>query len=261
MTSFAATVIRLNNIGAELIRSGEYRESIVKLGDALRASRQLVQASDEEEQQQQGQQESSATSTFSWCPRLLENASRSSLASTPEGLVYTQDALTIPVAAAASASIDSYESTTLISSIIMFNLALSHHLAAYNNNSSRTSESSTPSQDATIRKAALLQKASVLYQHCFSCLSKFSTDGDLMLYPMLVLNNMGVCHSALGQNEQAEHYFEALWRFVLLLPEQQSSGVSPSTVAGASTSELRILFFENIAHKVLNLSVTTASAA
>lgn len=95
---------------------------------------------------------------------------------------------------------------TVITPILIFNLALAHH------------QSGLACQDAYISQR-MLSKAKRLYQ-----LSHTSVSGqDNVLFHFAVLNNIAVIDRALGNTAESNEYFEYLMSLFMLLVDRGSS--------------------------------------
>jgi tetratricopeptide (TPR) repeat protein len=221
-------VIALINEGALLLSLGRMTEAISTLGAALKFSKPLLR-------QTQKDQEPSVVTELkfdSWMlptghGGLFEDISR-------DGFVYTH-AIVIPEDAP-----NNFASNTLVSSAMIFNLALAHHIYA-------------------IRKGnnpRLLQQAVSFYQHSLTmCRGSPISKESCTMYTMAALNNMGVCLRGLSKDDLAEKCFQSLLTIFFFVQS------SPGSRNVSSASSNFHHFFENVSHLLLPASLTIISTA
>eukprot|EP00525_Craspedostauros_australis_P004495 CAMPEP_0198117670 /NCGR_PEP_ID=MMETSP1442-20131203/18880_1 /TAXON_ID= /ORGANISM="Craspedostauros australis, Strain CCMP3328" /LENGTH=273 /DNA_ID=CAMNT_0043775769 /DNA_START=131 /DNA_END=952 /DNA_ORIENTATION=- len=110
----------------------------------------------------------------------------------------------------------SYGNGVLISTAIMFNLALCHHLKAY-----RCMQS-----DAS-RSAQCFAKAGRLYELAYNLQLEEDLDpSHSMFFTMATINNLGMVHSANGRTQIAEQCFQHLLCAVVFLIDQNEAHVA-----------------------------------
>jgi hypothetical protein len=181
--------IELNNIGVSHIEHGDFESAIVKLGMALEASKHNVykDVADPESQN------TSLDECMAKGP--IEDEIDESV---HQGFVYRQ---AIPVPTSIECN---YESSTTISVLIVFNLALAHQLYAAQTNS-----------------PAKLHKAAKLYGLSYNLQREESLQGTA-LFTMAVFNNLAVIYKQLDEEEEAGYFFQHLLSALMLLVDCDS---------------------------------------
>jgi hypothetical protein len=124
------------------------------------------------------------------------------------------------------------ETTVLISVIIIFNLALAHHLLAMNNKECR----------------AAIGKAIQLYEYAFE-LQRDNQGGSDALFTLTVLNNLGLAYESLGDEVIAGRFFDRLLSTAMFLIDC-GEGQVLSQFDG---------FFRNVSHLVFQSGVAAAA--
>ena len=226
-------VVTDNNNGVVLIGNGNYKTAITKLVDALKTSTQLVRCySDCQYDYFQSNEGGNKERTFDQymvasSKRKLrssignaQQAKPSPLSSRGQGgycgdndpvhpYLYSH-AIHIPSDVTESQNIQ-----VMVSSIIMFNLALAYHRLSMNNN--KAGEDGTTNAATTIgNNKLLLSKAMKLYKYGLEMHSMEPFD-DNILFTLATLNNIGHAHSLLKNKEDADQSFQKLLSILMYL--------------------------------------------
>ncbi|KAG7350422.1 hypothetical protein IV203_009782 [Nitzschia inconspicua] len=105
------------------------------------------------------------------------------------------------------ANVTGYRERSMISCIIIFNLALAYHLSA---------------ADAMVSDTmTALYRALRLYELCFNLLREELGEA-IVLFPLAVINNVALVHRQLGNEEPATRCFEMILSTLMCLADQKS---------------------------------------
>lgn len=223
--------ISLNSQALTLIDKGNFQAAIPTLSRALKASKQIFDRADEVE---------SVPLKRSLDQCMLE--SRQGIVVDPQsndecdrqGRHMYRRAIHIPASTEAT-----YESSGMISVIIIFNLALTHHLMA-------TSETTNnASSDDTFRKAGRL------YELSYSLQQEEPYLEDASLFTMATINNMGLIHHSLGESVAAGKCFGFLLSTLMFLVDCGESREAMMHEFGG--------FFRNTSHLIFQKGAAAAA--
>jgi tetratricopeptide (TPR) repeat protein len=174
-TTLAAISLTINH-AASLMENGDFQEAIDRLTNALKVSKQfdgtIGRRTNLDQYMRPGQ---SLTSQLD------------------QPCYFYQQAVYFPLSTDSSldSTESSLESKTCLSVILLFNLALCHHLSAMKSFSK-----------------ILLRKAAVLYALALDLASEM--DMDTLFFSMATINNLGHIHDVLGDAETATECFTHL---------------------------------------------------
>jgi tetratricopeptide (TPR) repeat protein len=149
-------------------------------------------------------------------------------------------AITVPVTLAINAG---YDIHVTLSGIIVFNLALAHHLSA-----GLEEDATTTTNTAKLEKAVKLYS---LARQLVVAAEQRRLASDLTMFLLAIFNNIGQIRKTLGETKLANKYFERMLTTLLSLNERQGWEDSKSSLEG---------FFRNTTHLVLT-DLFTAEAA
>ena len=140
----------------------------------------------------------------------------------------------------------------LVSSGIIFNLALTMHIMAISNNGSRHGKGGDEQQ-------VDLSKPYHLYELSYQCLQTYGENGELLnqspLFFLAVMNNMGMIHQQLQEVEHAQVMFEKMIQLIMYYID---CGCYQTLLGGENEASTKC-FFNNI--KSFITSIKTAPAA
>lgn len=223
----------LNNIGAELLLNGNRLGAIQVLVEALQLSRQIVDG------EELGNDSSVPVTKHVIAPMVgcEEKGFQSAMTTTLDGkFVFTRP---IRIEPTLSGFPQSKEFQILVSSVIIFNLALANHLVASGcKNDHRTMESH-------------LRRAIQLYQCTYDLIRTENSVAPDVLLLIATLNNLGQACSDIGEQTEAEKCFDWLLSTVVLLVDNQCLD---------NISEAEV-FLSNVLHLILPASNCTSAPA
>jgi tetratricopeptide (TPR) repeat protein len=195
--------IQQNNAAASLIAAGEYNAAIKELSFALKAYKQIMTEADNEITQPV------KTSLDQCMVQSLAvadspKASRHANENEDQHYMYRQ-AIHIPLQNIES----TYQASAMVSSMIIFNIALAHHLSALASN---------------IHQSTKFHKAVTLYQLADNLQREAQLENNV-LFTMAAVNNLGVIHHRLEDNKRATACFQYLLSTVMLLVDRGEAEV------------------------------------
>jgi tetratricopeptide (TPR) repeat protein len=179
-----------NNSAVTLFESGNYRLAIVSFSNALQIFKTIMDRPPVEHHEQ------SLKTTLDQCMARRRNIHGigSEVDESSEHFMYRQ-AIHVPV------EIDcSFRASALISTMIIFNLALAHQLLAATHD----------------KKEQLLSKAAKLYEYGFN-LQRAEDFESNVLFTLATVNNLGLIHQQLNASDQAKNCFEHLLSSMMYL--------------------------------------------
>ena len=148
----------------------------------------------------------------------------------------------------------------LVSSGIIFNLALTMHVMSINGGGRRPSSSSSSNGKEDCGEQQDLSKPYQLYELSHQCLQSYGENGELLnqspLFFLAIMNNMGMIHHQLQQVDYAQVMFEKMIQLIMYYID---CGNYQTLLGGRSNEESTACFFNNI--KSFITSITTAPAA
>ena len=143
--------------------------------------------------------------------------------------------LHIPVTAEDETENDYPSTVKVVSVTILFNLALAHHLTSY----------SKPTYKSQLKTAA------TLYELAYTLICEERID-DSALLTMVIINNLGLIHSALEEETMAQQCFEHLLSTLMFLVDRGE---------GPNVSGLFLGLFHNTSYLIFPNDSTAAAAA
>jgi hypothetical protein len=228
------SAVSMNNLGASCIATGDLMEAVAHLVNALRYSKDLLQATTAAHEEDF---QSSDARFDAWISQEACTHGNSAAAVAVTGsFVYSQP-IVIPTDDTTPRSSGKFETNLLITSAIVFNMAIAHHLSGIQ-------QGNDP---------RLLQIALMFYERSFDLSEVYRNDhtGSCMYYTMAVLNNVGVCYRSMGQGEFADKAFSTLLTYLLYAHASPQQSI---------TSNLET-FFVNVSYLAFPSSMSTAPAA
>jgi tetratricopeptide (TPR) repeat protein len=179
-----------NNSAVALLESGNYRPAIVSFSNALQNFKTIMDRPPVEYREQP------LKTTLDQCMarRRVSHDIGSEVDESSGHFMYRQ-AIHVP------AEIEcSFRASALISTMIIFNLALAHHLLAATHD----------------KKEQLLSKAAKLYEYGFKLQSAEDFESNV-LFTLATVNNLGIIHQQLNASDQAKSCFEHLLSSMMYL--------------------------------------------
>jgi tetratricopeptide (TPR) repeat protein len=196
-TSQQKNAIQQNNAAASLVSAGEYNTAIQEFSFALETFQQVMIEADDEIPQpvktNLNQCMVQSSLTLADCRkeacRVIDN---------DQQYMYRQ-AIRIPL------DIEStYQASVTVSSVIIFNVALAHHLSAL-----ATSDKK--------RQSKKLRKATTLYEMAYDLQGRNAQLKNNVMFTMAAMNNLGVIYLQLEDCETSSKCFQCLLSTVMFL--------------------------------------------
>jgi tetratricopeptide (TPR) repeat protein len=225
--------VRFNNSGVCAMEAGDFEESIRSLTCALKACKgSLV-----EDENGMAPPSGHECSLIDQCMlRPIPSSSISKGIEDPESnnvssIIY-RCAVHMPEEAAVT---NQNTSHTMSSAIIMFNMALAHHLSGI--------------EEASLGKQ---RKAIKLYTFTYDLLkdAECARSPSLQLFAMACINNLGQLYQSLGEQQIAEGYYQHMLSVLILLID-----------SGEGIGREFTCFLQNASHALLMGSSHTSAAA
>ena len=191
------SAIQQNNLAVSLIAAGDFDAAINHLSNALKTYKQVVPDADEHDHP--------AATNCSLDECMAQSAAKAKSVSMDEeeNVHYMyQQAIHIPL------NIEfSYQSTIMVSVMIIFNLALANQLSAVGSNKSQSQ----------------LKKATKLYELAFN-LQRDENFANNVFFSMATVNNIGLIYHKLNDRETGNKYFEHLLSTLMFLIDRGENG-------------------------------------
>ena len=197
----------LNNIGASLIRKGDYSNAIAYLCEGIAVMKVVLR-------EQKGQQcrckqvdmevdncDDENENVHEWFTNCMMTQEKSSSSSYSSSAPLTEDSFGYICQHPISIPNDSTQPIRINSIVAMYNLALSHHLYALNANGNGQQHEEIDDE--------YLQKAGTLYELCYEMLQVEDIDAG-PFFMMALANNIGQIHAVRGAEDRAALFFEHL---------------------------------------------------
>ena len=201
---------KLNNQAVFQIENKQYDESISTLTKALKTLK-LVMSGDAMITNSPAEcldSESDAPGYFSF--EFLSSGPSSFLRTVEKGSVCPGSVFQDPIFVSSSTHVSDLECCEKLSYVILFNLALAHHLRALLETEPRL-------------QRLRLQKALILYEHAHQVLMNQNLEVSL-LHTMAIASNLGHIHDNLGNESRARMCFEHLLSTILYLVDCGEGG-------------------------------------
>jgi tetratricopeptide (TPR) repeat protein len=226
--------VRSNNNGVCAMEAGDFEESVRSLSCALRACKESLVLEDENMASPSAQ-----CSLIDRCMLRPIPSSNSILEiedakNDNESLTIYRCAVHMPEESAVASQNTSHTSMSS-SAIIMFNMALAHHLSGIEEESQ-----------------GKLKKAIKLYEFTYNLLKdeECGASPSFQLFAMACINNLGQLYQLLGEQQKAEGCFQHMLSVLMFLID-----------SGEGISKEFTCFLHNSSHLLLESSHTSAAAA
>jgi tetratricopeptide (TPR) repeat protein len=196
-TSQQKNAIQQNNDAASLVAAGEYNTAAQEFSFALKTCQQvIVEANDEIPQPVKTNLDQCMVQSGLALADCRKEACR--VIDNDQQYIYRQ-AIHIPL------DIEStYQASVIVSSVIIFNVALAHHLSAL-----ATSDKKHQSKK--------LRKAATLYEMAYDLQGRNAQLENNVMFTMATMNNLGVIYQQLDDRETASKCFQCLLSTVMFL--------------------------------------------
>jgi tetratricopeptide (TPR) repeat protein len=225
-------VVLLNNGAAALFETENYDEAVSMLKQAFAMNKSLVLVKKET-----SRSNNNNNVLHKCCTSTVPDDTMTGDDDSSEDYIYRKP-ITIAVTSAINAG---YDIHVTLSAIIIFNLALAHHLSGMflKYDANRNSEN--------------LEKAVTLYSLALQVVvaEQRRLASDVTMFLLAIFNNIGHIHKTLGETKVANSFFERMLITLLYLSECQGWEGSKS---------LSECFFRNTTHLILK-DLFTAEAA
>jgi tetratricopeptide (TPR) repeat protein len=197
-TSQQKNAIQQNNAAASLVAAGEYNTAIQEFSFALKTYRQvMIEADDEIPQPVKTNLNQCMVQSGLALAECRKEACR--VIDNDQKYYMYQQAIRIPL------DIDStYQASVTVSSVIIFNVALAHHLSAL-----ATSDKKHQSKK--------LCKATTLYEMAYDLQGRNAQLENNVMFTMAAMNNLGVIYLQLEDRETASKCFQCLLSTIMFL--------------------------------------------
>jgi tetratricopeptide (TPR) repeat protein len=191
VTTANQIAIQQNNSAVSLIAAGDYNAAISALLSALKTYRQIM---GEEAYEHHQPFQISLDQCMTQSPATQGKASSNEDES--DQYIYRQ-AIHIPLTIESN-----FEASTMVSVIIIFNLALTHQLSAVGSNIKRSK----------------LRKAAILYELGFNMQQDANFENkNNAVFTLATVNNVGLIHHKLNDGDTAKKFFEKLLSTLMIL--------------------------------------------
>lgn len=233
MNAASHQAISGNNAAVLQIEAGQYQIAIDELSAAVRSFKFLLS---------QSEQEISRTHNSMTIDDCMKETSVPTEPNTSDSSYCYEHPIHIP---ANNAFRSTYRDCSMISSIVVFNLALSHHLYA--------NQVGTICIEQHVNEAAYsaLQKARHLYEIALSMIrdtqARFQKSSSEVIFLLAIFNNLGLVHRKLQNTEASGKCFQYVLSTLMCL-----------TDAGQVSSKLDG-FFVNVTSLILKTTVARAA--
>lgn len=197
--------LELNNEGARLICKGEYARAVSTFLEAMTTVKQMV--ADENSIAENRDEDTEMDSTCEYCSEIVSCMEAES-SSSPEEAASCEDesshcfVFRNPLVMSLDANECGDRTVAKLSAIMMFNMALSHHLSALKHH----------------KNATQLHAALMLYENAYLLLENEQVE-ICVLYNLALSNNLGQVLKSMKHQPEARQCFEQLLSILLLLVE------------------------------------------
>ena len=259
--------IELNNVSAEQIINGKFTEAVKNLGAALQASKQLMALASDipsssshsdmmtlDDCMRQGRSTNNKKYIVIQSAEEVGESTNDTYTMYSQPIHVQQQQRQVDTVEGKSLTIDDDCDDSLqfdvVSTSILFNLALAHHLSAKHDLSSTTKE-------------AKLNKAARLYELASNLEQKRFEPGTNPLFMMTIVNNLGAIYHDLGQQENSKRFFQHLLSTMLFITEF-GKGDEDNNCYAVVPESMSVIFFGNVMHLIFQgggKNYCTAAAA
>jgi tetratricopeptide (TPR) repeat protein len=196
-TAQQKNAIQQNNAAASLVAAGEYNTAIQEFSFALKTYQQvMIEADDEIPQPVKNNLDQCMVKSDLAVADCRKEACH--VIDNDQQYMYRQ-AIHIPLDIESS-----YEASVIVSSMIIFNIALAYHLSAL-----ATSDKKHQSKK--------LRKATTLYEMAYGLQGRNAQLENNVMFTMAAMNNLGVIYLQLEDRETASKCFQSLLSTVMFL--------------------------------------------
>lgn len=218
-TVIPARVINLNNKAVSFIHEGNHEKAVKVLGHALTMSKQILTDTGAP-----GSSCSQPKPRFSLDQCMIQSPSMNAPAGHVNGnALYTyQKAILLPQDMPTD-----FDSSIIISIVIIFNLALSHHLTAFSRNGAE--------------KRGCLKKAAKLYELALSLHSQ-EKHIESAIFIMACVNNLGSIYREFSDMSTSERCFQHLLQTLMFLVDCRQEKMDISLLDGFFKNATRQMF-------------------
>lgn len=227
----------LNNHAACLIRDGNFEKAIVILTKGLRFARTVMSDCDCDCDGMAHQRIAKEETTLDSC--MVRTRPETNKESDGDMDIDQQDSgyyiYRTPMPVPSTMNVSNYEEIVTVTVMIMFNLALAHHLSAL--------------EEGSEHSHSRIQKAIKLYEYAYN-MQRDERLINNVFFTMAILNNLGQIYHAMNAGDIAEKCFQQLLSTLMLLVD---CGEGRGMVSGLEG------FFQNTTHLVLHLGPAAAA--
>jgi tetratricopeptide (TPR) repeat protein len=226
--------IELNNQAAALIGNGQFESSFPALTSALKMSKnELIDFAGHEDQKSAPMKQTSLDECMLAKSSVQYEQEEFSDDAVDQGYYVYNRAIHIP---ASSIEETTYDSCVMVSVVAIFNLALSHHLTAMEENNVR-----------------LLRKAAKLYELAHDMQRGEEWMENTYFFTMAIINNLGLIYQNLDENETSGKCFQHLLSTLMFFTDcgLENRRDVPAFFAG---------FFRNTSNLIFHCSSAAAAA-
>jgi tetratricopeptide (TPR) repeat protein len=197
--------LELNNEGARLICKGEYTRAVSTFLEAMSTVKQML--ADDNSICRSRDEDTEMDSTCEYCSEIVSCMDAESSSSPEEAASYEDESshcfvFRKPLVMSLHADECGDRTVAKLSAIMMFNLALSHHLSALKHH----------------KNATKLHTALLLYENAYLLLQNEQVE-ICVLYNLALSNNLGQVLKAMKHQPEARQCFEQLLSILLLVTE------------------------------------------
>ena len=139
-----------------------------------------------------------------------------------------------------------HEGNATVSMVVVFNLALAHHMLG---NSIKDGHIDISTFESPYEFRSLIVTAAKLYEHALSLNWVQDNEDESPLFLLATVNNMGQAHQALEDMEQSKFCFSHLLEYLVLFIDQEKGG------------DIYEPFFASVLHLIFSGSSDSAAAA
>ena len=213
MMSGTIRAILKTNKAVSMIKTGEYHEAINRLSNVLNSLKHSVnRATNEYEHQQEPPSSGIDLEEFmlssNTCQMSIPTRGGGSEQDQEDNPFFYRQPIEIPkslIGGLLLSSSTNHGDTILLSSVVLFNLALAHHLLAETSNS---------------YQKMFLQKALRLYELSFRMQEQLErVHSNNFHFALAVMNNIGLIHKQMKNDIQAKDFFSQIFSILMVITD------------------------------------------
>ena len=214
--------IKLNNRAASCVENGNFSDAFTYFKQALDNSKSMIRSESSNANGKNDDEHDNNSPLKFGLDDLMDTRDYEMTSCTPSngGFVY-QNAIHIDDSYVCQLASSNLDLNTMVSTVVVFNLALTHHLVAITE-----SDEKTPAAASGQSYKLLLRKASKLYQAVLKILknSRLHEQGrSSIFFVSSILNNLGHVHNLLDEKEESRYYYCQLVSTLMLVIEHHNS--------------------------------------